>query len=70
MSGHNKHQNIKIRKKFRKNIPYRCCYAKTGNINKVNRGYCCTYPQTYRRQDITFINKCICRDKFEDITLI
>lgn len=71
MSGENKHQNIKIRKKYRNRNPpkYRCCYARVGNQNKVTRGYCCTYPQNYKRRDTTHINNVISKNIETDFVL-
>lgn len=65
-----KHQSIRIRKKFRKNPPYRCCYPPVGNPTKHSGGYCCTYPQLYRRRDIKVANEQLCREiqssKYDD----
>lgn len=69
MVGENKHQNIKIRKKFKKRCFYRCCNAREGNQNKISRGFCCTYPQNYKRRDATYINKRICRNMETDIVV-
>lgn len=48
----NKHQSTLIRKKYRKSPPYRCCAAPDHNVNKVNHGYCCTYPNLWRRLEL------------------
>ena len=44
-----KQTNRQIRKKNNKSPPYRCCLAPLGNCNKTSHGYCCTFPQYYRR---------------------
>jgi hypothetical protein len=57
MAGSNKFENMRIKKKFRrKRTTYHCCYAIDGNVNKFSNGYCCTFPQVYKRQDIKHYN--------------
>ncbi|CAH6420367.1 Hypothetical protein HVR_LOCUS1174 [uncultured virus] len=65
----NKHENKIIRKKFKKSINYRCCCAVTGNPGRFSSGYCCTYPQVYRRRDVTVQNRIFCRNLDDDIQL-
>lgn len=56
MSGQNKHENVMIRKKFKKSPNYRCCGKPIGNINKESKGYNCTYPMVWKRYDHKFWN--------------
>lgn len=49
--GNNKFESVKLRKKFKKSDNYRCCSVPGGNVNKLSRGMCCTYPQWYVRHD-------------------
>lgn len=63
----NKYESMKIRKKFKKGANYRCCYAPTGNPGKYSGGYCCTYPQVYKRRDITVQNAHICRKMDDEV---
>ena len=72
MAGNNKRESMQIRKKFRrsrKTSKYCCCFAKTGNIQRFSSGYCCTFPQVYRRQDTTVQNNLISRYMDEEIYL-
>lgn len=70
MVGHNKHQNALIRKKCRKGDVYRCCKPlKGGNKNKYSRGYCCTFPQLYKRRDIAVQNERVCFFTDDDIII-
>lgn len=50
----NKQQSTIVKKKFKKSKKgnYRCCCAPSNNKNKCSRGFCCTYPQVYRRLDV------------------
>jgi len=66
----NKYESMFIRKKFRKTQHYRCCLAPSGNPGKYSSRYCCTYPQVYKRRDITVQNNRICRYLDDDIYLI
>lgn len=61
MTGKNKHESTKLRKKFRKSPQYRCCFPPTGNIQKLSKGYCCTFPQVYRRYDLKLASKWSCK---------
>ena len=63
MTGTNKHENILIRKKFKKSDNYICCSKPTGNHNKEQRGCCCTYPMVYKRITETFFNIKKCNTK-------
>lgn len=72
MAGDNKRESMQIRKKFRRNrktAKYCCCFARTRNVQRFSDGYCCTYPQIYRRQDISVQNRNICRDMDDEIYL-
>lgn len=74
MNARNKHQNILIRKKFRKatgNGNYKCCYKPIGNYNKFSKGKCCTYPMVYKKYDVKEWAKRTLRNynKFELIEL-
>ena len=65
MDFRNKHENILIRKKFKKGYNYKCCgYKPIKNFNKFSSPnlYCCTYAMVYKRHDIKEWNKRMCRD--------
>lgn len=64
-----KHQNIKIRKKFKKVDRYICCYPKTDNCNKVSRGYCCSWPQLYNRLDNKAYDNMVARKQSDDFAV-
>lgn len=49
--GNNKIESVRLRKRFKKSDNYRCCGVSGGNVNKLSRGMCCTYPQWYIRHD-------------------
>ena len=63
----NMKRNKYIRKKFHREKRYICCYSPIGNSQKLSGGYCCTYPQTYRRRDITVENRHIARFMNDEI---
>lgn len=71
MGGSNKRESLLIRKKCRKGDDrYRCCAAPTGNAVKFSVGRCCTYPQTWKRRDITVGHRFVMRYKDDDFALI
>lgn len=58
MVGQNKYENKLIKKKFRKSDHYLCCGSPAnGNKNKYSSGHCCTFPQVFKRYDITLQNR-------------
>lgn len=71
MTRRNKHTSMLIKKKSKnsKRPHYRCCVPIAGNRNKVSRGYCCTYPLVYKRQDNYVICEHICRNRDDEIIL-
>lgn len=62
--GQNKHENVMIRKKFKKSLNYKCCGKPTGNKNKESRHYNCTYPMVYKKYDCKIWNKQMCRNNY------
>lgn len=65
-SFRNKHQDILVRKKFRKHPPYRCCSGPSGNTTKYSI-FCCTYPMIHKRCDITLNNKQVARAMDDEV---
>ncbi len=59
-SNSDKHLSSLLRKKYKKSPPYRCCGAPDYNVNKFNKGYCCTYPKVWKRLEERVYNKRIC----------
>lgn len=73
-SSRNKHTNIMIRKKWRlikgrRTDKYICCYGVMGNCNKINYGYCCTWPQLYNRLNNHVFNNWLATDHIEDFVV-
>lgn len=67
----NREEDVRIKKKFRKNgLIYRCCDAPSGNCVKHSGRYrsTCTYPQVGKRREITLENIRIVR-MLDDICL-
>jgi len=48
----NKYESMIIKKKCKKNPPYRCCFVSGNNKTKPSRQWNCTYPQWYKRMDV------------------
>lgn len=67
--GENKFDSTRLRKKFKKSQNYRCCSVQGGNVNKLSRGMCCTYPQWYIRHDRKLVARLDSNDSIDSIDI-